>query len=117
MINKRYCTDVVIKNEKMIRKIFDRVYGIACYGEHYDDQNNMEIPYEFELDGKISNINEEIYNLKCKMVEEYTGKDYFDIGDYRDLRDLDCLYEQLMKEFSYKMFLYGFTLNPENCKE
>ena len=85
---------MLIKNEKMIKKIFDRVYGIACYGEHFDDGNNLEIPYEFESDGAISEVNDKIYNLRCKITEEYTNnknKNY-NTDDYEDLQELECLY-------------------------
>lgn len=107
---------MLIKNEKMIKKIFDRVYGIACYGEHFDDRNNLEIPYEFEENGNISDINDKIYNLRCKIAGEYTGNENCDIDNYEDLRKLEFLYECLMKEFCYKMFFYGYTLNLENSK-
>ena len=40
------------------------MYGIACHGEHFDDSNNLEIPYEFEKDSAISEINNKIYNLR-----------------------------------------------------
>lgn len=40
------------------------MYGIACRGEHFDDSNNLEIPYEFEKDSAISEINNKIYNLR-----------------------------------------------------
>ena len=107
---------MLIKNEKMIKKIFDRVYGIACYGEHFDDGNNLEIPYEFENDGAISEVNDKVYNLKCKMAEEYKNNKNHNTDDYEDLRKLESLYDYLMKEFCYKMFSYGYTLNPENME-
>ena len=104
---------MLIKNEKMIKKIFDRVYGIAYCGEHFDDGNNLEIPYEFESDGAISEVNDKIYNLKCKMAEEYKNNKNGNTDDYEDLWKLEFLYECLMKEFCYKMFFYGYNLNPE----
>lgn len=108
---------MLIKNEKMIKKIFDRVYGIACCGEHFDDGNNLGIPYEIEKDGAISVVNDKIYNLRRKMAGEYTGNENCDIDDYGDLWSLDCLYSYMMKEMCYKMFLYGYTLSPERLGE
>lgn len=104
---------MLIKNEMMIKKIFDRVYGISYYGEHFADAKNMGIPYEFDANGKISELNNKIYNLKRKIAEESKGQD-FDIDDYEHLNDLVALYETLLHEYCYKMFFYGFTLNPEN---
>ena len=66
---------MTVKNEKTIKELFDKVYGISYYGEHFNDaKNSMGIPYEFESNEKISEINSEIYSLKCKIVEEHKGK-------------------------------------------
>ena len=54
--------------------MFDRVYGIAWYGEYTENpERNMGIPYEIETDGKISEFNDKIYNIRRKIAEEYTG--------------------------------------------
>ena len=114
-INKE--VNMVIKDKKMIRKIFDRVYGVACYGNYFDDQeSNMGIPYELEAGGEISRLYDQINNIEHKMAEEYMGSPC-EIEDYADLWHLDCFYESLMKEFRYKMFLYGFTLRPDNFSD
>lgn len=106
---------MLIKNEKIIKKIFDRVYGIAWYGEYTENpERNMGIPYEIEANGKISEFNDKIYDIRRKIAEEYTGHKICDIDDYANLRYLDDLYTDMMKEISYKMFMYGFILNPEN---
>lgn len=102
------------ENEKIAKKIFDKIYGIAYYGEHYGDvEKNMGIPYEFDGKGEISEINAKIYDLKCKMAEEFKGKQC-DIDDYKNLCELVANYDDLIEKFCYKMFLYGFTLNPKN---
>ena len=104
---------MLIKSEKMIKKIFDRVYGIACYGEHFSDTYNMGIPYELDADENISEIINSIYNLRCKIAKDINGQD-FDIDDYATLNNLDSLYDRLLYKYCYKMFLYGYILNPEN---
>ena len=105
---------MTVKNEKTIKELFDKVYGISYYGEHFNDaKNSMGIPYEFESNEKISEINSEIYSLKCKIVEEHKGKKC-DIDDYEDLCKLVSSYDDLIKEFCYKMFEYGFTLGSQN---
>ena len=86
------------------------MYGIACYGEHFDDGNNLEIPYELEKDGAISVVNDKIYNLRRKMAEEYTGNENCDIDDYGDLWSLNCLYSYMMKEMCYKKCSFMVTL-------
>ena len=101
---------MTVENEEMIRKMFDKIYGIACYGEHFNDSKNMGIPYEYGGSGKISELNETIYDLKCKMAEEFRGEKC-DIDDYTDLCKLVSLYDDLIEEFSYKMFCYGLNLN------
>ena len=93
------------------------MYGIACHGEHFDDSNNLEIPYEFEKDSAISEINNKIYNLRWKMAGEYIANKNYNINDYEDLHYLDNLYTDMMAEMSYIMFKYGYTLNPENINQ
>lgn len=103
-----------INNEEKIKKLFDKIFDIAYYGAYADDKkNNLGIPYEFETKGEISDINSNIYNLKCKMAQDYKGEQC-DIDDYEDLCELVSLYDDLIREFCYKMFAYGFTLNPKN---
>ncbi len=41
----------------------------------------MGIPYEFDGKGEISEINAKIYDLKCKMADEFKGEQC-DIDDY-----------------------------------
>lgn len=109
--------NIIVKNEEKIRKIFDKVYGIAYYGEYFNDEkNNLGIPYEFESKGEISKINSKIYDLKCKMAKEFKGKEC-DIDDYEDLCKLVSYYDDLMQEFCYKMFSYGISLNMENSQK
>lgn len=112
-MDKEVKKTVLIKSEKMIEKMFNKVFGIAYYGEHFNDTYNMGIPYEFDAEGNISKLNSKIYNLKCTMATEFNGKDS-DIDDYEHLCELTSLYERLLQEYCYKMFFYGFTLNPEN---
>ncbi len=107
---------MLIKSEKMIKKMFDRVYGIAYYGEHFSDKNNLGIPYELDADDTVSELNNRIYNLRCKIIDEIKGQDC-DIDDYEALTDLDTLYARLLYKYCYKMFLYGYTLNPDNLLE
>ena len=106
---------MVLKNERMIRKIFERIYGIACHGEHFNDGNNWDIPYEFDKDGKISDLSHKIYELRKRISEDLSGK-YYDLDDYDNLINLVTCYERLMKEFCYKMFYYGFKMNLKNSK-
>lgn len=108
---------MVINNEEKIKKLFDKIYCISYCGEWANDTNhNLGIPYEFEAKGEISQINSKIYNLKCKMAEEFKGQKC-DIDDYEDLCELVSLYNDLIQKFCYKMFAYGFTLNPSNLDE
>lgn len=110
---------MLIKHEKMIRKMFDRIYGKARYGKQVnDDKSVLEISYEHEseADEQIKKLNDKLYNLKCKMVKKFNRKSC-DIDDYEDLCTLISLYENLMQEFCYKMFFCGFTLNPDNSND
>ena len=108
---------MIINNEEKIKKLFDKIFDIAYYGAYADDkENNLGIPYEFEAKGEISDINSKIYNLKCKMAQDYKGEQC-DIDDYEDLCELVSLYDDLIREFCYKMFLYGFKLNLGNMNK
>lgn len=105
---------MTVENEAMVRKMFYKVLGICRDGKYSDDpEKNMGIPYEFEAGGEINKINDQIYDLRRKMAEEYTGNKNCDTDDYRDLWDLDCLYFRLTQEFCYKMFVYGFALGSD----
>lgn len=86
------------------------IFGIAYYGAYADDkENNLGIPTK----GEISEINSKIYNLKCKMAEEFKDKKC-DIDDYEDLCELVSNYDKLVERFCYKIFLYGLTSKPKN---
>ncbi len=39
------------------------------------------------------------------------------IDDYENLNDLTSYYDDLIEKFCYKMFFYGFTLNPNNLDD
>ena len=108
---------MTVKNEEKIKKIFDKVFGIAYYGEYADDKkNNLGIPYEFEVKGEISELNSKIYDLKCKIATAHMGRNC-NIDDYENLNDLTSYYDDLIEKFCYKMFFYGFTLNPNNLDD
>lgn len=108
---------MTVKNEEKIKKMFEKIFDIVYYGAYADDkENNLGLPYEFAAEGEISKINSKIYNLKCKMAEEFKGKKC-DIDDYEDLCELVSNYDKLIEKFCYKMFLYGVTLNPNNLDD
>ena len=115
MINNEV-NKMTVKNEKMVRKMFDRVFDIAYYGAYADDENsNMGTPYEFEAKGEISEINSKIYDLRCKIAKDFGGEQCA-IDDYEKLCELVSNYDKLIEKFCYKMFLYGFTINPKNLE-
>ena len=107
---------MTVENEKMVRKMFDKVFDRAYYGAYADDkENSLEIPYEFEAKGEISEINSKIYDLRCKIAKDFGGEQC-DIDDYEKLCELVSYYDKLIEKFCYKMFLYGFTINPKNLE-
>ena len=67
----------------------------------------------------VSEINREIYNLRCKIVSDFLNKESYP-DDYPDLDKLTNFYDKLIEQFSYKFFLYGVLLNlytEENSKD
>lgn len=70
-------------------------------------------------EGNVSEINREIYNLRCKIASDFLNKES-DPDDYPDLDKLTNFYDKLIEQFSYKFFLYGVLLNlytEENSKD
>ena len=108
---------MTVKNEEKIKKIFDKVFGIAYYGEYADDKkNNLGIPYEFAVEGEISELNSKIYDLKCKIATAHMGRNC-NIDDYENLNDLTSYYDDLIEKFCYKMFLDELSLSTKSLEK